>query len=122
MNEWKMRKFLLLFSGARTRDSYVRGSHAIHSATEPLESSSEANFCPGYLRFFTKNLEKYRKQDGTKSSKKKLSDLWWGYADTILSHYITSAPCSFSQQTIYVRINRARLISRQILIAVLEKS
>ena len=33
MNEWKMHKFLLLFSGARTRDSCVRGSHAIHSAT-----------------------------------------------------------------------------------------
>ena len=33
MHEWKRHKFLLLFSGARTRDSCVWGSRAIHSAT-----------------------------------------------------------------------------------------
>ena len=33
MNEWTRHKFRLLFSGARTRDSCLRGSHTIHSAT-----------------------------------------------------------------------------------------
>ena len=34
MTEGKIQKFLLLFSGIRTRDSCVRDPHAIHSATE----------------------------------------------------------------------------------------